>query len=111
MFVCLFVYGLEAPVPVLGLRGEVRTPCILPITSTLSARVGKVSRSLCKTSGLVILPRESEFQPAANARDQTVIIQTGGGATRMVHDPPLPNSRQALALSRRLGATTCDGHA
>ena len=37
-----------------------------------------VSRSLCKTSGLIIL------QPAANAHDQTVIIQTGGGTTLLM---------------------------
>jgi hypothetical protein len=35
-------------------------------------------RSLCKTSGLAI------FQLAANARDQTVIIQTGGGNTLLM---------------------------
>ena len=45
LFVCLFVYGLEAPVPVLGLRGEDQTQVILPVTSTCYARVGKVSRN------------------------------------------------------------------
>ena len=64
MFVCLFVFVLEAPVPVLGLRVGVQTLYILPVTTTYYARVGKVSRRPCKTSGLVILPRESEFQPA-----------------------------------------------
>ena len=45
---------------------------------TLRGRqVRMVSRSLCKTSGL-------EIQPAANARDQTVIIQTGGGTTLLM---------------------------
>ena len=65
--VSLFVYLFSESKPRFPswASGGVQTLYILPVTTTYYARVGKVSRSLCKTSGLVILPRESEFQPAA----------------------------------------------
>ena len=74
--VCLFVFIPKAPaylVPDLGRpQGGVQGLHVSSLFHYLSG-VRTVSRSLCKTSGHVI------FQHAAIARDQMVIIQTGGG--------------------------------